>query len=102
MARKHDLVAVVVSDPREETLPRVGPVSLGDAERPGRTWLLDTRSRRVRERYRVAALERRARIGHELHRRGADVLWLRTNASPLRELGRFFQERAGRRVRCAT
>jgi hypothetical protein len=27
------------------------------------------------------------------------VLWLRTDASPLRALGRFFQERAGRRVR---
>jgi uncharacterized protein (DUF58 family) len=99
LARRHDLVAVVVVDPREEVLPRVGPIRLADAERPGRSWVLDTRSARVRERYRSAALARRARIGAELLRRGADVLWLRTDASPLRALGRFFRERAGRRVR---
>jgi len=101
LARAHDLVAVVVSDPRELELPRVGPVRLADAERPGRTWVLDTRSRRARSRYREAALERRARIGRALQRCGADLLWLRADSSPLRELGRFFQERAGRRTRPA-
>src|SRR5437660_9009596 len=56
--RRHDLVAVRITDPREEVLPSVGLVQLEDAE-TGQHLLLDTRSRAVRERYAAMARQRR-------------------------------------------
>jgi uncharacterized protein (DUF58 family) len=52
----------------------------------------------VRQRYRAAAHARRQRLEAELRRYGAELLWLRTDRSPLHALGRFFRERAARRA----
>jgi uncharacterized protein (DUF58 family) len=99
LARRHDVVAAVVVDPREEELPDAGPLRVADAERPGGTWVIDTGSRRARERYRAAGAAWRRRLAVELRRGGADPVWLRTDRSPLFTLGSFFRERAARRHR---
>ena len=52
-ARRHDLIAVHLSDPREEEVPPVGLVQLEDAE-TGKCLVLDTSSRAVREAYAAA------------------------------------------------
>ena len=52
--RRHDLVAVPLSDPREQELPAVGLLQLEDAE-TGRHFLLDTSGREVRDAYARAA-----------------------------------------------
>ncbi len=97
LARRHDVVAAVVVDPREESLPDVGPIRVVDPERPGRAFLLNSGSRRVRERYRAASSAWRSRIERDLRRSGADTLWIRTDRDPLFALGRFFRDRAARR-----
>src|SRR5579884_3416216 len=56
--RRHDLVAVRISDPREEDLPPLGLLELEDAE-TGERVLLDTGSRAVRTAYAEAARRRR-------------------------------------------
>src|SRR5262249_49057861 len=56
-ARKHDLIAVRTSDPRERAWPAVGLVRLQDAE-TGRQILVDTSSSRVREEFAAAARAR--------------------------------------------
>jgi uncharacterized protein (DUF58 family) len=99
LSSRHDVVAAVIADPREEELPPAGLLRLADAEAPGRTWLLRSGSKRTRERYRKACLERRRRIERELRYAGVDPVWLRTDRSPLFALGRFFRERAARRTR---
>jgi uncharacterized protein (DUF58 family) len=99
LTRRHDVVAAVVVDPREEALPDAGPVRVTDPERPGRSYVLSTGSRRAREAYRAAAADWRRRLEVELRRCGADPVWLRTDRSPLFALGRFFRERAARRLR---
>ena len=99
LARRHDVVAAILLDPREETLPSAGPVRIADPERPGVSLVLDTGSRRVRERYREACARRRQRLERELRRGGANLLWLRTDRSPFFALARFFRERAARRFR---
>ena len=48
--RRHDVIAVHVSDPREEFLPDVGLVAVEDAE-SGHETLVDTSVRSVREEY---------------------------------------------------
>src|SRR6266403_1798544 len=49
-AKRHDLVALQVRDPREESLPDVGLVEFRDAE-TGETACLDTSERTVRVRF---------------------------------------------------
>lgn len=56
-SKKHDLVAICVSDPRDKEMPNVGVVKLDDAE-TGKSYLLDTSDTQVRENYRRKALER--------------------------------------------
>ena len=54
LARRHDLIAVTVSDPREYLLPNVGLLELQDAE-TGATLIVDTGSREARNRYEYLA-----------------------------------------------
>jgi uncharacterized protein (DUF58 family) len=98
LARRHDVIALALLDPAEEELPRVGPLRIADPERPGDVRIVHTGRERARRRYRSAARAWRLRLERELRRCGAELLWLRTDQSPLHSLGRFFQERAARRV----
>jgi hypothetical protein len=94
LSRRHDVVAAPILDRLELTLPRVGPVRIADPERPGRSWVLDAGSRRTRRRYPTACAERRRNLADVVRHGGAELLWLRTDQSPLHALGRFFHERA--------
>src|SRR5262249_26121922 len=58
-ARRHDVVAVVLEDPREATLPAVGLVELEEAE-TGERYIVDTGSARVREAFARQAATARA------------------------------------------
>jgi uncharacterized protein (DUF58 family) len=98
LARRHDVVAAVVEDPREAELPAAGAAWIGDPERAGRRYLLRTGAG-ARERYRSAAAARRRSLERALRRDGADVLWLRTDRDPLRALARFFARRPARAPR---
>lgn len=95
LARHHDLVAVLVYDPREDALPRAGTLRLADPERPGRRLWLRTGSRLVRDRYRDACEVRRRAVVRRLRSDGASVLTLCTDRDPLHLLFRFFVARAG-------
>lgn len=97
LSRRHDLIAVPLVDPAERELPRAGMLRIADPA-SGATRLLDTRSNRVRARYREAAERRRRELESELIRAGAELLWLRTDASPLHPLAHFLAERAVRRA----
>ena len=48
--QKHDLVAISITDPREETLPDVGLIELEDAE-SGETLLVDTHDKEMTKEY---------------------------------------------------
>lgn len=95
LAPRHDLVAIDMSDPRDLELTPAGLIDVEDPE-TGRTMLLDTSSRRVREAYRRAmtdAAERRSQI---LQRLGIDHLELTTASPYVHELVRFFKQRERR------
>src|SRR5262245_59294485 len=59
--RRHDLIAIRITDPREEELPSVGLLELEDAE-SGERRLVDTSSPVVRSAFRAAAEQRRAAL----------------------------------------
>jgi uncharacterized protein (DUF58 family) len=96
LARRHDLVAVTIFDPREEEIPEAGIVRLSDPEAPHRLVTLDTGSARARARYRAACAVRRRALERRLRSDGADTLALRTDRDPLPALTRFFQAHTGR------
>jgi len=93
--RRHDLIAVTVTDPREERLPKAGLVQTRDVE-SGRELLIDTDDAEVREEYeRKAAL--RARERDDLFRRTrVDSIHVRTDGDYIDELYKFFRMRERR------
>jgi uncharacterized protein (DUF58 family) len=93
--RRHDLVAVRVSDPREEDLPAVGLVELEDAE-SGRRLLLDTGSKAVRAAFRAEAAARRDAVRQLSRSAGIDLIEVSTDGGHLDELIRFFRLRERR------
>ncbi len=97
-ARKHDLIAVRVTDPREETLPAVGLLEVEDAE-TGKHLLIDTRRASVREAFATAADERRAAF-QSLARSGkVDLIEVTTDGAHFDALVKFFRLRESRRRR---
>jgi uncharacterized protein (DUF58 family) len=93
--RRHDLIAVRITDPREEELPAVGLLELEDAE-TGKRRLLDTNSRAVRALYADEARRRREAFAQLTRAAGADLVEVSTDGTHLDALIRFFRLRARR------
>jgi uncharacterized protein (DUF58 family) len=93
--RKHDVIAVLVTDPRELDVPGVGLVALRDAE-TGRSRLYDTGSAAFRESVRSAGAERVARLEHRLRASGIDFIHIDASGSVVDPLVRFFRMRERR------
>lgn len=90
--RRHDLIAVTVSDPGEEQLPNAGLVALRDAE-TGRETLVDSGDARVRREYAEQA-HRRAETRDQIFlRNGVDAIHVRTDRPYIGAIHRFFRKR---------
>lgn len=96
-AKRHDLIAVRLVDPRERTLPDVGLVELVDAE-TDRHLVLDTGSEDYRRALEALLEERRRKQNQQMARCGVDIIEVPTDGSPIDPLARFF-ERRRRRLR---
>lgn len=93
--RRHDLIAIRISDPREEDLPAVGLLELEDAE-TGERLLLDTNSAAVRNAFRVAAEQRRSALIQLARQARVDLIEVSTDGRHLDALIRFFRLRERR------
>ncbi len=94
-ARKHDLIAATVDDPREAVLPDVGLVAVRDAE-TGRESMIDTSDEATRKAYRAAA-EHRIGERTELFRRNKiDTIAFSTEGEYIDALYKFFRMREKR------
>jgi uncharacterized protein (DUF58 family) len=96
--RRHEVLAVRVWDPREVTLPDLGPIVMQDAE-TGEQLYVDTHDRTFRRRFEQAAISREADLGHAFHRAGVDMLSLSTDDDLVRSIVRFASLRQQRRKR---
>lgn len=95
-ARRHELIALRLVDPREETLPDVGLIDVEDAEQ-GTRRLVDSGSNRVRAAYARAAAERRARFQEWCRSTGIAGFEIATTTDPIGPLTRIFTGRSHRR-----
>ena len=94
IARRHDVVGVHLSDPREAELPNVGLVQMHDPEQGSVAWV-DTGSRRVREDYKKNFEDAFEYFKTTFRRSGADFVNIRTNESYVNALLKFFKKRGG-------
>ncbi len=92
LSRRHDLVAVTVSDPRERTLPDVGFLDLVDAE-TGERVVIDSSKRYVRDQFEHLAAEDEGRLRRLLRRLSVDRIDVRTDRSYVPALIGFFRAR---------
>ena len=93
--RKHDVVAALITDPREAEMPPAGLVTLEDAE-TGRTRLVDTRSHAFRADLASGAARRQKDLADQLRATGMDLVVFDASGSMVDPLLRFFRERERR------
>jgi uncharacterized protein (DUF58 family) len=92
LAGHHDVVALEIRDPREQELTNVGALWLVDPE-TGKLLRVDTRSKRLRERFAAAAAQDRADLEHSLASLGVRHLVLSTSGDWLRSLAVFLRRK---------
>ena len=96
LARRHDLIAVVVRDAREKQLPDVGLIELEDAE-TGQRVLLDTSSARLRKKYESRAMHQLEQQRAFFRSTGIDEVQVETGKDYVRGLRRLLKQRGRRR-----
>jgi len=95
-ARRHDVIAVVLDDPRERELPAVGLVELEEAE-TGERYVVDTGSATVRAAFAQTAAAARTERDRTLRAADVDAVEVRTDRPYADALLRFFRMRERRR-----
>jgi uncharacterized protein (DUF58 family) len=93
--KRHDLVAMPVIDPGEETLPNVGILTLEDAE-TGRQIEINTSNRGVSAAFAAMEDRRHEELERVFRQRRIDVVPLRTDRDYLMPLRAFFEKRERR------
>ncbi len=94
-AKKHDLTVIRVTDPAEEVLPEVGMIALKDPE-TGETALINSKSKRLREKWRAYRKEQRDYLRDLFRRAGIDHVELVTNGPVVEPLTKLFEMRRRR------
>jgi len=93
--KKHDIIPVVITDPRETSLPSIGLIELEDAE-TGEMLLLDTKDMNLVKQFSesaIASTERRKNIFNSI---GLDTIEVSTDTDYLPKLVSFFRRRERR------
>ncbi len=93
--RKHDIIPVVISDPRESEMPNVGLVRLQDEE-TGEVVMLDTASRKNRKLFTALYKKQAAERDNLFRRMQLDPIHLETGRDLVEPLRRYFHKRESR------
>ncbi len=93
--KKHDIVAITITDPREVALPNVGFIELEDAE-TGETFLVDTSDFAVRDEFASRSMQTKLAREKIFRSMNVDYIDISTDASYVEPLIRFFRMRAKR------
>lgn len=90
--KRHDVVAITITDPLELELPNAGILRLHDAEN-GNEFLIDTSNKRVRTQYKTNALKRFNSRIEIFKKANVDYIDVRTDLPYINRLVRFFKDR---------
>ena len=92
ISRKHDLIPVTITDPREKELPDVGFLELMDAE-TGEVILIDTHDPKVRKTYKHLGFQQREKRTKQFRQMKSDTINIETDKSCVDSLVKFFKAR---------
>ncbi len=93
--RRHDIVALSITDPREGSLPDIGIINLEDPE-TGRDFLLDASNHTVQRNYRSNFLRMNDERQQLFRSVNIDHIDVRTDVPYAQSLYKFFRTREGR------
>jgi len=93
--RKHDVIAVHITDPREKTIPNVGLITLTDPE-TGASKFYDTCSARFRQVFEDMAQRRAVDLEQQFRSSGIDFVSIDSAESVVDPLVKFFRLRERR------
>ena len=95
--RRHELIAVRLWDPREETLPNVGMLVVEDAE-TGEHLYIDTGDPAFRRRFQAVTAERKATLQAQIKQAGVDLFSISTEEGLTEAIVRMATLRKRRRA----
>jgi uncharacterized protein (DUF58 family) len=95
-ARRHDLTAIHLVDPREREIPPVGLIQVEDSE-TGELLLVDSTDPKLRSKFAEQARLRQQEIKRGLRRAGCDLIEIDVTQPVIDPLLRFFARRGKRR-----
>ena len=94
-AKKHDFTVIRISDPAEKTLPEAGLIAVRDPE-TGQVAVIDTRSRKLKEKWRAYLQHHEAYLSDLFIKAGVDQVEIDTGGSVVEPLTRLFDRRSRR------
>ena len=97
LSRRHEVLCVRLTDPRERELPDIGMVVMEDSE-TGEQLYIDTHDKKFRERFRQAADRREENLKTIFNRVGIDLLPLSTEDDLVKAIVRFATMRKQRKA----
>jgi uncharacterized protein (DUF58 family) len=95
--KRHDLVAMTITDPAEQNLPRAGIIKLQDNETK-QEFYIDSSDKNVQEEFAKKSREKLEERARFLRQAGVDTVDIKTNMPYSEALYRFFRKR-GKRLR---
>jgi len=96
--KRHDLIAVTLTDPREQALPEKGIIRFEDAETQ-EVFLIDAADKSLREAFAKNSAKVFAQREQIFKQAGVDVINIRTDVPYTKELVRFSRKREKKRKR---
>ncbi len=91
-AKRHDMIALILSDPAEEKISRLGWVNFQDTETGQSCWV-DTRSKSFQKKFQEGRMARMKELKESFQSLGMDVCQLETNRDYVNPLLKLFRMR---------
>ena len=96
--KKHDIIAIALSDPREREMIHCGLIDCVDAETGARI-VVDSTSRKVRENFKAQSIKRREQRAALFRSCAIDQIEISTGEPYIKALVKFFKQRRKRLAR---
>jgi uncharacterized protein (DUF58 family) len=96
-AKRHDIIAISITDPAEIDLPDAGLIELTDNE-TGQTLLVDSSAKSIRRKFKQLSDARRKTLSVMLRKQAIDHIPIITSTDYVNDLVLFFKSRGHRRV----
>lgn len=90
--KKHDVITLILEDPSEYELPKMGYLQLYNAESGDTTWV-NTNDAQTREKFKVDFMERKQKLMKDFTRNGIDHAILNTGENYFIPLANLFKNR---------